>query len=79
MKKNNRFFRLLPLIALVFGTAFCANKALWGDITSISRGIYAAISVLLYVFMLCLPFISMRMKGKQITFKEYIKDLMDAS
>ncbi len=79
MKKNKRYFRLLPLIVLVFGTAFCADKALWDNITSSSKAIYTIISVFLYVCMLCVPFISMRMKGKQITFKEYIKDLMTAN
>lgn len=74
MKISNRFFRLLLFIALVFGCAFCADKARWGDITPLVRVIYATISVLLFVFMLCLPFIQMKMNGKQITFKQYVKE-----
>lgn len=74
MKKNYRFFRFLLLIALVFGIAFCADKALWGDIPPLSRVIYATISVLLFVFLLCLPFIQMKRKGEQITFKQYVKE-----
>lgn len=76
MKKKFAKFQLAVLIASIFGIAFCMNQVFWSDVTRTTRIIYGVISILLYVLMLLLPLISMRLRGKQITFKKYVQWLV---
>lgn len=73
MKRKLAKLQLAVLIALIFGIAFCINQVCWYDVTRMTRIIYGVITIILYVFMLLLPFISMRLRGKHITFKKYIQ------
>lgn len=76
MKKKFAKLQLAVLIASIFGFAFCMNQVFWSDVTRTTRLIYGVVSILLYVFMLLLPLISMRLRGKQITFKKYVQWLV---
>lgn len=75
MKKLAKL-HLVVLIASIFGIAFCMNLVFWSDVTRTTRIIYGVISILLYVFILLQPLISMRHRGKQITFKKYVQWLV---
>ena len=76
MKREFAKLQLGILIASIFGLALCMNQVFWSDITRTTRIIYGVISIILYVFMLFLPLISMKLKGKQITFKKYVRWLV---
>lgn len=73
MKREFAKLQLGILIASIFGLALCMNQVFWSDITRTTRIIYGVISIILYVFMLFLPLISMKLRGKQITFKKYVQ------
>lgn len=75
MKKLAKL-HLVVLIASIFGIAFCMNQVFWSDVERSTRIIYGVISVLLYVFVLTLPLISMRLRGIQISFKKYVQWLL---
>lgn len=76
MKRKLAKLQLAVLIASIFGIAFCMNQVFWSDVTRTTRIIYGFTSILLYVFMLLLPLISMKLRGKQITFKKYAQCLV---
>ena len=76
MKRKLAKLQLALLIASIFGMAFCMNQVFWSDVTRTTRIVYGAISIILYVFMLLLPLISMKLRGKQITFKKYVQWLV---
>ena len=76
MKREFAKLQLGILIASIFGLALCVNQVFWSDITRTTRIIYGVISIILYVFMLLLPLISMKLRGKQITFKKYVRWLV---
>lgn len=76
MKREFAKLQLGILIASIFGLALCMNQVFWSDITRTTRIIYGVISIILYVFMLFLPLISMKLRGKQITFKKYVQWLV---
>ena len=76
MKREFAKLQLGILIASIFGFALCMNQVFWSDITRTTRIIYGVISIILYVFMLLLPLISMKLRGKQITFKKYVQWLV---
>lgn len=76
MKRKLAKLQLALLIASILGIAFCMNQVFWSDVTRTTRVIYGVTSILLYVFMLLLPLISMRLRGKQITFKKYAQWLV---
>lgn len=76
MKRKLAKLQLVILIASIFGIAFCMNQVFWSDVTRTTRIIYGVTSILLYVFLLLLPFISMRLRGMQITFKKYAQWLV---
>lgn len=75
MKKLAKL-QLAVLVLSILCMAFCMNQVLWSDVTRTARLIYGVISIILYVFILLLPLISMRQRGKQITFKKYIQWLV---
>lgn len=76
MKMKSAKLQLVVLIASIFSIAFCMNQVFWSDVTRTTRIIYGVISILLYVFTLMLPYISMKQKGKKINFKKYVKWLV---
>jgi len=76
MKRKLAKFQLGILIALIFGIALCMNQVFWSDVERSTRIIYGVISVLLYVFVLTLPLISMKLRGIQISFKKYVQWLL---
>lgn len=76
MKREFAKLQLGILIASIFGLALCMNQVFWSDITRTTRIIYGVISIILYVFMLLLPLISMKLRGKQISFKKYVRWLV---
>ena len=76
MKRKLAKLQLGILIALIFGIALCMNQVFWSDVERSTRIIYGVISVLLYVFVLTLPLISMRLRGIQISFKKYVQWLL---
>ena len=76
MKRKLAKLQLAVLIASIFGMAFCMNQVFWSDVTRTTRIVYGVISVLLYVLILLMPLISMRLRGKQITFKKYVRWLV---
>ena len=73
MKMKSAKLQLVVLIASIFSIAFCMNQVFWSDVTRTTRIIYGVISILLYVFTLMLPYISMKQKGKKINFKKYVQ------
>ena len=76
MKRKLAKLQLGILIALIFGIAICMNQVFWSDVERSTRIIYGVISVLLYVFVLTLPLISMKLRGIQISFKKYVQWLL---
>ena len=76
MKRKLAKLQLGILIALIFGIALFMNQVFWSDVERSTRIIYGVISVLLYVFVLTLPLISMRLRGIQISFKKYVQWLL---
>lgn len=76
MKRKLAKFQLGILIALIFGIALCMNQVFCSDVERSTRIIYGVISVLLYVFVLTLPLISMKLRGIQISFKKYVQWLL---
>jgi len=76
MKRKLAKLQLGILIALIFGIALCMNQVFWSDVERSTRIIYGVISVLLYVFVLTLPLISMKLRGIQISFKKYVQWLL---
>lgn len=75
MKKLAKL-QLAVLVLSILCMAFSMNQVLWSDVTRTARLIYGVISIILYVFILLLPLISMRQRGKQITFKKYVQWLV---
>lgn len=76
MKRKLAKLQFGILIASIFGIAFCMNQVFWSDLERSTRIIYGVISILLYVFMLLQPLITMKLRGKQITFKKYVQWLV---
>ncbi len=76
MERKLAKLQLGILIASIFGLALCMNQVFWSDVTRTTRTVYGVISIILYVIMLLLPLISMKLRGKQITFKKYVQWLV---
>lgn len=76
MKRKSSKLQLAMLVLLIFGIAFCLNQAFWSDLAIVTRVIFAVAGILFYGLILLLPFISMRHKGKQISLREYVLELV---
>ena len=72
MKRKTAKLQLAILIASIFGMAFCMDQAVWSNQARMTRIIYGVISILLYVFILFLPLISMRFRGRKVSTIKYV-------